>query len=159
MGRLGVVLFVVLSIAMAGGVYYISIYQPTQTWQDTEPVEGTVQSTDVERQNTDNGFEYRPVVTYQYSYDGRTFTNDDFSLVGDASTEGPRGAEEKIEPYSAGETVTVEVVTTDPSRSYLERGSVGFKFYGIVVFLAFLGGVGVLALVADILGVDAVEIK
>lgn len=159
MGKLAVVLFVALCFGMAGGAYYLAIYQPSQTWQGTEQVDGTVQSTEVVRESGENGPQFVPVVTYEYRYDGQTYTNDEYSLVGGPAGETRGAAEEVLEGYSAGESVTVHVVGSNPSESYLERGSPGTLLYGIVAFLGFMGGLGIFALVADLLGVEAVDIK
>jgi len=159
MGRLAVVFVVLLCFGMAGGTYYLAIYQPTQTWQETEPVEGTVQSTEVVRESGEDGPHYVPVVTYEYTYDGQTYTNDEYSLVGGPAGETPGEAEDALEPYSTGESVTVHVVSSGPSESYLQRGSVGTLLYGIVGLLVFMGLFSVFALVADLLGVEAVDIK
>jgi len=158
-GKLAVFLMAVLCFGMACGAYYLAIYQPTQTWQDTESVQGTVESTDVVRESGENGPQFVPVVTYRYSYEGETYTNDDYSLVGGPAGETPGQAREALEPYSAGESMTVHVVSSRPSESYLERGSTGAFMYGIVGFLALMGGLSVFALVADLLGVEAVDIR
>ena len=159
MGRLAVVLMAVLCFGMAGGAYYLAIYQPTQTWQDTESVQGTVESTEVVQETGEDGPQYVPVVTYSYTYGGETYTNDEYSLVGGPAGETPGQARDALEPYSAGESVSVHVVSSDPSEAYLERGSTGIFMYCIVGFLALMGGLSVFALVADLLGVEAVDIK
>jgi hypothetical protein len=159
MGRLAVVAFVLMCFGMAGGAYYLMVQQPTQTAQRADTVEGTVVATDIDTSTSDSSTTYGPVVEYEYRYAGQTYTNDNIRLVGDPGFPSPGGAEEYLQSYTAGDTVTVHVDSENPERSYLERGSVGLLAYGIVAFLAFLGGLGVVALVADLRGADWVDIK
>ncbi len=159
MGRLAVILFALLCFGMAGGTYVVAVHQPTQTMQRAEPVDGVVTSTEVASQSTDNGNQYYPVVTYEYQFDGQTYTNDDYSLVGGAPAGSPGRAEEFLEDYTAGQQVTVYVVPGNPSNSFLRRGSAGLTIYAVVGALGLLGALGLAALVADLLGVEAVDIK
>lgn len=159
MGRIAVVLFVVLCFGMAGGVYVLGVQQPTQAFDEAVTVDGTVQSAEVESGTSDTGVRYSPNITYQYRFDGQTYTNDDYVLVGGVSAGTPGTAEEVVDSYSVGQSVTVYVVPDDPSNSFLKRGSVGLFFYGILGFLGFLGVLGVVALVGDLLGAEWVNIK
>lgn len=159
MGRLAVVLMAVLCFGMAGGVYYVAVQQPAQTVDNTATVEGTVVSTTIETTTSDTSTTYGPVVTYEYQYEGQTYTNDQIKLVGSVGFQSPGGAEEYLESYDAGDTVTVHVDSDDPSTSYLERGSAGLMIYGVIGFLGFIGLLSVVALVGDLLGVEAVDIK
>jgi hypothetical protein len=144
---------------MAGGAYYLLVYEPTQTAQRAATVEGTVVATDIDTSTSDSGTTYGPVVEYEYRYEGRTYTNDNIELVGDPGFPTPGGAEEFLQSYAAGDTVTVHVDTEHPETSYLQRGSVGLFPYAIVAFLSLLGVLSVVALVGDLLGADWVDIK
>jgi len=155
MGKLAVVVMALLCFGMAGGAYFVSIHQPTQTMNQAEVVEGTVTSTAVESQDDT----YVPVVTYEYQFEGETYTNDQIKLVGSVGFASPGGAEAFLESYAAGDTVSVNVVPQTPSKSFLERGSAGLTMYGIIGFLGLLGLFSVIALVGDLLGVEAIDIK
>jgi hypothetical protein len=111
-------------------------------------VQGTVDSTEVVRESGEDGPQYVPVVSYRYGHEGETCSNDEYSLVDGPTGETPDQARETLEPYSVGGSVTVHVVPSSPSESYLERGSTGLFMYGIVGFLVFVGGSSVFALVA-----------
>lgn len=159
MGRLGVVLFIVLCFGMAGGTYMLTIHQPTRTMQKAVTVEGTVTATDVVSGSTSRGSSYSAVITYEYRFDGQTYTNDDYALVGGPSFVSPRGAREFLESYTAGDRVTVYVVPQNPSNSFLKRGAVGLYAYAIMAGLVLLGLLGVVGLVGDLRGAEWVDIK
>jgi hypothetical protein len=159
MGRLAVVLVALLCFGMAGGTYYLTVHEPSQTMREAETVQGTVQSTDVESQTGDSGKTYVPVVTYEYRFEGDTYTNDRIELVGSVGFDSPHRAEEFLQSYRAGDTVTVYVPPGTPSNAFLKRGSVGGLVYGVIGFLGFLGLSSVFALVADLVGIEAVDIK
>lgn len=158
MGRLGVVLFVLLCAAMAGGVYYVTIHQPTEELNRVETVDGTVEATDIDRETGDNGPTWSPVVTYTYTYEGESYTSDEFKHPG--TTGGSQSdAEETLSEYAAGDSVTVYVDPENPSFSFLVKGSVPVLMYPIVGFLGLMSLVGVFALVDDLLGLGFVNIK
>jgi hypothetical protein len=159
MGRLAVVLVAVLCVGMAGGVYVLSIHQPTQTVERAETVTGTVTATSIDSQSTDSGATYAPVVTYEYRFDGATYTSTQIELVGSVGFQSPGGAEAFLQSYAAGDTVTVHVDPRNPTTAFLQRGSVGFLIYGVIGFLGFVGVLSVIALVGDVLGVGAIDIK
>lgn len=159
MGRLAVVVMGVLCLGAAGGVYVIGIQQPAQAWDSAETVEGTITATDVETSSSDAGSAYSPVVTYEYDFDGQTYTNDRLALLGGVGFETPSGAEDYLESFAAGDSVTVYVVPASPSESFLERGSAGLVIYGIIGFFALVGLLCLFAAVADLYGVEAVNIK
>lgn len=158
MGRLAVLLMVGFCFAVAGSTYYLAFHQPAQTMQRAETVQGTIDSTDIVVQSGDTSSGYAPVVRYEYSYRGETYTSDQYSLVGGAPAGSRSTVSDFLDQYTAGQTVTVYVDPQDPSNSFLTRGSVGLPFYGAIGFFVFVGGLSLVALVADLLGVEAVTI-
>jgi len=164
MGKLAVLVFVIFCVGVAGGVYYVAVHQPNQTVQEAEQIEGTIVSTDIEVQSstdTSSGGDFAPVVTYEYTVDGETYTSDRYSLVGGGLPTGVTRAEagEHLEPYSAGQPIQVHVVPDDPTVSFVERGSTGGWIYALVGFFGLVGALGVFAIVDDLLGLGYANIK
>jgi len=77
-----------------------------------------------------------PVVRYRYTVDGTEYTNSQLCPVAGATCTGD--AEEVVEKYGEGETVTAYVDRTNPEDSYLIQPGPPYGFL-------FLTGFGVLA--------------
>lgn len=139
------VVLLVLGLVATAATGYL-IYDTRRAAAGTESVAGTVLRTDVEEHAGTTG-EDRPVVEYEYTYGGETYTNDDvFPGPGDRpdATLGGDGpdAEAIVARYDVGQRVTVHVDPDDPSESYLiERGAP----QGLYAMAAFFGLFSLLA--------------
>lgn len=124
----------VVATAVTGSL----IYDARQAAADVEPVEWTVLRTEVEEHVGTTGRD-RPVVEYEYTYGGETYTNDNvFPGPGDQpdatlGTSGP-SAGGVVERYEAGERVTVHVDPNDPSESCLLARGPAEGLYAMVAF-------------------------
>ncbi|PSP34139.1 hypothetical protein BRC63_09545 [Halobacteriales archaeon QH_10_70_21] len=89
--------------------------------QENQPTEATVQSTDIDVKTDDDGDRsYRPVVTYEYTVDGETYTQDNVFPGGFTRWDGSRSwAENVVDRYEPGQTVTVHYRSGEPSNAYL----------------------------------------
>jgi hypothetical protein len=154
---LGAGLFVLIGL----GVLAYGGYDYTQAQEDVESaveVEGTVENTDIEevttrRDTDDDGVketktDYVATVEYTYTHDGETYTNDQVYPGDTTDTRfGSRsGAEDLVNDYSEGETVTVYVTADDPGTSFLVN-DVKLLNYAI---MGVFGGVFTLAGVANL---------
>jgi len=116
--------------------------------QENEPVEATAQSTDVAVKTDDDGDRsYRPVVTYEYTVDGETYTTDNVFPGGFTRWDGSREWAERIAgQYQRGDRVTVQYRPGEPSNAYLRND--GFPDVWWVGLLAILvvavGGAGLI---------------
>lgn len=84
---------------------------------------------------------YSVEITYEYTYEGETYRNDDVFPEGsaDANEFSNRGtAETLVEQYPAGETVTAYVDPDDPDDAHLEN-EVRLQSVGIFLGLVLMG--------------------
>lgn len=131
------------------GFFNFDEYQSSEDWPT---VEGTIVSTNIERQvdSEDDSVSYQVRITYDYSVDGETFRSDniDFRLI--PSSYSDRGdAEDVVATYcgagrSSCREQPVEVIYNpdDPERSVLDRAYDEELVYGMMiggVILAILG--------------------
>jgi hypothetical protein len=89
-------------------------------------VEATVLESEVDRVRAGSGDvsdqEYRPVVEFEYTYEGESYTSDErFPSSLDQSYGSRSKAESAIEEYEEGETVTAYVDPDSPGRGFLEN--------------------------------------
>jgi len=89
--------------------------------QENQPTEATVQSTDIDVKTDDDGDRsYRPVVTYEYTVDGETYTQDNVFPGGFTRWDGSRGwAQDVVDRYEPGDTVTAHYRPGEPGNAYL----------------------------------------
>ena len=150
MGKIGSLLATILLFAMAGGAWFLIIEQPSQAMENADTtVDGTVVATNIERSvNSGEGsqYNYDPEVVYRYSYEGETYTNDNIRPGSEGRVYGSHsGAEDIIDRYPNGSTVTVHVNSEDPSQSFLQEESRQLNDYFPVALLALLGVVSLLS--------------
>ncbi len=116
--------------------------------QENRPTEATVQSTDVAVQTDDDGDRsYRPVVTYEYTVDGETYTTDNVFPGGFARWDDSRARAERIAgQYRPGDTVTVHYRPGEPGHAYLRNdGFPDVWWVGLLcVMVLGLGGAGLI---------------
>jgi len=119
-GRLGIALTLVIGLASLGfGAY--SYTTQSAALDSTATVNATVIDTSIERDGTQD-VSYHPRVTFEYSYEGETYTSANVypGMLGtDFDTESAARAE--LEPYEPGESTTAYVPSDDPGAAFLER--------------------------------------
>jgi len=91
--------------------------------QESQETTGTVQSTDIEVNEDDDGDKtYTPVVTYEYTVDGATYTSDNvFPGRFDREDEDRSWAEGIVDSYSVGEETPVSYRGYDPGLAYIRN--------------------------------------
>ena len=118
-----VLLMVLIGLGMVGYGGY-SHMVASSNLSSSIMVNGTIESTGVDRDPGRRGTDYRPEVSYSFSYNGSEHTNDDIYPSGitrdyDFSYE----AEDEIEEYEEGENVTVYFSPGYPDQAFLRHES------------------------------------
>jgi hypothetical protein len=135
------------ALLLVGGFLVVVGVVPTVSHniavQENQPTEATVQSTDVAVKTDDDGDRsYRPVVRYEYTVDGRSYTNDNVFPGGFRRWQGTRAWAERIaDQYDAGDRVTVQYRPGQPADTYLrDDGLPDSWWFGVVTILVLGGG-------------------
>lgn len=116
----GSAMAVAIGLLFAGIGGYLYMDQQAAI-ENSERIEATVVNSHVQ---VDEGTgteadSYYPVVEYEYTYDGQTYTSDNvFPGVGSSSTSLSR-AREIVDDYQQGDQVTAYVNPDDPQEAYL----------------------------------------
>jgi len=143
-----IIIGLVLGVAcIAGGGYLL--YDSFQATLNAEEVDAEVLESDVSG-TSGTEREFRVRVTYEYSYEGQTYTSDNIypSTGGDRySSQG--SAESFLEEYPEGKTVTAYVNPDDPSEAFLES-EVRMQMVIAYLFVIVLGIVALGAAVKQI---------
>jgi hypothetical protein len=111
--------------------------------QENQPTEATVQSTDIDVKTDDDGDKsYSPVVTYEYTVDGQTYTEDNVFPGGFQRYDGSRSwAANVVDQYEPGDQVTVYYRPGAPSHAYLRNDGLPDSMYiGVIAVLVAIGG-------------------
>jgi hypothetical protein len=125
-------LVIVLFLGIFGGIGFIQTVQHNIDVQENEPVEATIQSTDINVRENDDDKEYNPVVTYEYTVGGETYQNRNTFPGGFTRWLGSRGsAQEVVSNHPEGSTTTVYYRPGNPGKAYLtNNGWPGFWWAG-----------------------------
>jgi hypothetical protein len=139
----GVVLLLFLSIF--GGFFVMTVLQHQVAVQEnTAEATATVQSADIEVKTDDEGDKsYSPAVSYEYTVDGETYTNDNVFPGGFQRWRGSRSwAEGVIAGYSTGSEATISYNPEEPERAYLRNDGPpsSWIFTAVYALIALLGG-------------------
>jgi hypothetical protein len=140
LGAIGVLLVVSGFLAVMGVVPTVS---HNIAVQENQPTEATVQSTEIDVKTDDDGDKsYRPVVTYEYTVDGETYTNSNVFPGGFTRWDGSRAWAERIAgQYESGDRVTVHYRPGAPGNAYLRTdGWPDVWWIGAVAILVLFGG-------------------
>ncbi|ELZ13705.1 hypothetical protein C479_02631 [Halovivax asiaticus JCM 14624] len=125
-------------LIVAGAALFVSEQRASGS---AEPVDATVLTSEVydaepgDAPNDKTDDEYRPLVEYEYAYEGETYTSEDLcpgtgeGCVPEGNT--PDAAEAFLEDYSEGETVTAYVQPDDPDISYLVDGGLPLEYLAL----------------------------
>lgn len=92
-------------------------------------------------------------VTYRYTYEGTEYMSDSLFPANRDEQVSRSRAEEIAGMYAAGDSVTVQVVPDDPTRSYLIEADMLWWYYLAPGFGALLALTGLLNVVQGIRGV------
>jgi hypothetical protein len=141
-GPIGIALAVILGLGTMGyGAYSYSAQ--SSALDSAETVDATVSSVSVERDSAGKGVDYTPKATFNYTYEGETYTS---SNVYPGKLPREFGSEEKarsqLDGYESGSTVTAYVPQDSPGNAYLKQESSNkpLLVIGLGALLA-LGGV------------------
>jgi hypothetical protein len=138
------------ALLLVGGFLVVMGVVPTVSHnlavQENQPTEATVQSTDVAVKTDDDGdTSYRPVVTYAYTVDGETYTNDNVFPGGFTRWDGSREWAERIAgQYDPGDAVTVQYRPGHPDHAYLRNDGWpdAWGIGSIAILILVVGGAG-----------------
>jgi len=117
---------------VTGGIGGLFVYNAVKmgrasTRRDAyEPVTARVRNTELETGNYgDTGrAQYAPVITYEYTVDGETYTNDNLYPGPATAGSSDRSEQERmLDEYPEGETVEAYYDPDDPAVSFLKKES------------------------------------
>lgn len=131
----GVLLTLVFVVAGIGLIWFgWTEYQNQQSdIQEAVEIEGTVESIEIDEENTENGHNYEPIVSYTYNYEGQQYSSESLYPGPDGSFNSRGGAEEVTSQYSTGQQTTVYVNEEDPSRAFLIDNPRTFRVFAIMI--------------------------
>lgn len=138
---IGVALLLLGGLAVAGYGGYSYVTQSSAIDSAVE-VNATVTSTGVEKVDKRRGVDYAPRATFNYTFEGESYTASNVypgPLTRDFGTE--EAAREQLDGYETGDSVTAYVQPDAPGDAFLvrERSDKPFFVIGIGIVLA-LGG-------------------
>ena len=150
----GGLVFLVLGVAILAGGAYVALPH-VQGVNSAEPVEGEVLGTDTYSTSPsgESDREHYANVTYRYTYEGTEYMSDSLFPANRDEQVSRSRAEEIAGMYAAGDSVTVQVVPDDPTRSYLIEADMPWWYYLAPGFGALLALTGLLNVVQGIRGV------
>lgn len=141
--QLPAVLLLLAGIVLAGyGAY--DYQQQSDALEDTVTVNATITETDVRTDISSGNQDYVPEATFDYRYQDTSYTSNNIFPSGSTphyDTEAK--ANEAIEGYEEGETVTAYVNPSSPSRAFLteRRSEKPFTLVAVGGFTTLVAGV------------------
>jgi len=137
---------VLLFLSLFGGFFVFTVLQHQVAVQEnTAEATAAVGSAEVEVKTDDEGDEsYSPVVVYDYTVGGETYTNDNVFPGGLQRWRSDRSwAEGIVSEYGVGDEVTVAYNPDDHTRAYLRNDGPPWSWVGAAVYavVALAGGV------------------
>ncbi|WP_132058614.1 DUF3592 domain-containing protein [Halorussus amylolyticus] len=140
----GGLLFLVIGLGASGFGAYDYVQQSDAVNEAVE-VDATVVETGVDsvRGGSSPGVDYKPEVTFEYEYDGETYTgNNVFPATISRNYDTRSAAASVLEGYDEGETVTAYVNPDSPGDAFLkdEKSNSPLLFVGIGGLFAVVGG-------------------
>lgn len=109
-----------------------------------EPVDATVEDSDFEARGREGPSQtFKPEITYEYEYDGKTYTSDTVFPGGNYDSRDEESVRRLVDNHNVGDDVTVYVDPDDPESSYLVEGELRtamlFVVAGVVIVAAGVG--------------------
>ena len=142
---IGIILFFV-------SIFMIMAGAQSNSWAATD---GIVTSTSIrEKYDSDDGdYTYYPEITYSFQVDGKTYTGDRWDPTGIQSGSSIRSsAQNKIDKYPVGSTVTVYYDPNNPNKNALTKGVNGIAIIMLVISIIMVViGIVILAVLGKIL--------
>lgn len=141
--------FVGLLLCVAGGAFALLMWRSfdrasgQRDWEETECT--IVESRIDQRQiGSEVGTEYSFAVTYGYSYDGKVFTSERYSLQGDFWSSSKERSQRRVDKFPGGTTKSCYVNPEDPSSAVLKMDSKapGYSLWFPLIFI--VGGIGMM---------------
>ncbi|WP_327051907.1 DUF3592 domain-containing protein [Halomicrococcus gelatinilyticus] len=122
-GRFQIALMFLLGLATIGYGGY-SYAEQSSALDSAVEVDATISSTSVEADDARRGTDYVPRATFNYTYEGETYTATNVypgELPRDFSTR--EKARSQLKGYEPGDTVTAYVPTDSPGQAFLKHES------------------------------------
>jgi hypothetical protein len=139
---IGVVVILVF-LGIFGAVGSGTVYEHNRAIQEYEPTEATILETDIIVDDSDDDTSYEPVVRYEYTVDGETYTSDNVFPGRFTRSKGSRsGATSVTSQYSPGDRVTIQHNPDRPQQSYLRNDGLPDSWWFAIGYavIAALGG-------------------
>jgi len=141
---LGIVVLIVIAGVVGGGFGFLPAFEHNVAVQESQPVDATIVSTDLDvREDDDGDKEYNPIVVYRYEIDGETYEQDNTYPGRFTRWTGSRSsATAVVDQYRPGDEVTVHHNPSNPGQAYLRNdGMPGSWLIGIGgAAIVFVGG-------------------
>lgn len=148
---IGIVVIIVAGVAAAGFGGYMWMEQGERI-DSYESTDATVLSSDVDvdvRNDPDSSGQersYSADITYEYTVDGQTYESSNVMPGPGRSATGQNRAQNLVEQYPEGETVTAYYDPDDPSKSFLVKNQqllfLGMAGFGVVFSLFGVAALG-----------------
>lgn len=138
-----VIVFAVFALLGLGLLFPLGILPALRAWQARSWVEipCTVVSSHVHENRDSDGSTYRPVIVYEYRFEGRTYTSDRYNFVGGSSS-GRTGKQAVVDAHPPGAERRCFVNPRDPAQAVLVRGFSGEMLFGLIPLVFALIGIG-----------------
>jgi len=95
-------------------------------------IDGTIVNSTIKKQWLDPGYQYVPIVEYEYSYGGKAYSSSK-RRAGNYASGASEEAEAILSRYPVGGRVTVFVDPEDPDNSVLEFGATPLSWICIIL--------------------------
>jgi len=142
-------IFIGLLFCVAGSIFALLMWRSfdrasgQRTWAEIQCsiLESRV---DQRKIGTDVGTEYSFAVIYGYSYDGKVFTSDRYSLQGASWSSSKERSQRRADKFPGGATRSCYVNPEDPSSAVLKLDSKapGYSLWFPLIFI--VGGIGII---------------
>jgi len=134
-GSLFFVVLIGLTLIVFGAYDYVNL---VNSIENAETVEAKVLESDVVGSNTN----FRPVVEFEYNYEGETYISDNIEPARFSNSYRSRSQPENIiEEYSEGETIQAYTDPSNPENAFLKREISSSAYAPIIFGLIILIGV------------------
>lgn len=147
-GTLRIALTLLVGLATIGyGAYSYS--EQTSALDSAVEVDATITATSVEKDSAGKGVSYEAHATFNYSYEGETYTSSNVypgTLPREFDTR--EEARSQLKEYEPGNTVTAYVPSDSPGNAYLKHESSNKPFF-VIGFGALFVLVGVRSALKD----------
>lgn len=108
---------ILLSVILIGAYSAVTAYLDYNS--EKIRVDGTVISSEAEKDSSRRGVSYDPNIEYEYTYNGQTYSNDNVKPGAGSVSMSRSEAESLVSNYSEGDVVTVYIDAESPSTSWL----------------------------------------